>query len=233
MGSAWYDRQADSDERPRHEVTVSAFAIAREPITQGLYRELMEGSSEWQGDQEYGRLPVMNVGWFKAVEFCNRLSAHTGLDPCYRIEGKEVTWNREADGYRLPTEAEWEYACRAETTTRWFCGDKPDDLGEYAWYRENSGYPHPSVGKKRPNPWGLNDMAGSLWEWCWDWFGKYSKEPQTDPGGPPKGDFRVLRGGAFGSQFRHLRSAHRFYDLPAVRRLDVGFRVVRAPGRQP
>ena len=234
MGSPESDDQADGDERPQHEVSLSPFAMSRELVTWELYREVMESSPErWQRDKSDDRLPANSVTWFNAVEFCNRLSDRVGLTPCYRIDGREVTWNREADGYRLPTEAEWEYACRARTTTRWFFGDEPDELGEYAWYEENSKDRVHPVGEKRPNPWGLHDMTGNIWEWCWDWFGEYSKDSQTDPDGPPTGDRRVLRGGAFHREPWNLRSACRNWFVPGSRLVYFGFRVVRGSRRQP
>ena len=102
------------------------------------------------------------MSWFEAVQFCNALSAQQGLQPCYLIDGEQVTWDEEADGYRLPTEAEWEYAVRADTTTRWFCGDEATALGDYAWYAENASRRVQPVGQKAPNPWGLYDMAGNV-----------------------------------------------------------------------
>ena len=130
--------------------------------------------------------PVETVSWEDAVEFCKRLSAK---------EGKT---------YRLPTEAEWEYACRAGTTTEWYCGDKEDELGRVAWYRKNSGkMPHP-VGGKEANSWGLFDIHGNVFEWCADWYDSdyYANSPPSDPPGPERGAFRVFRGG--GLVFTHI-----------------------------
>ena len=154
------------------------------------------------------------------------------LPPCYRIQGNLVDWDREAEGYRLPTEAEWEYAVRAGTATRRFCGDTEDSLGRYAWYTNNSGGVQP-VGQKEPNPWGLLAMMGNVWGWCWVWFGDYSADTAVDPVSSPSGSLRVLRGGAVWFVARNLRSAYRGWNEPESRDFVVGFRGVRGPRRQP
>ncbi len=170
MGSPEEDDQAYSDEKPQHAVTVSDFLIARYPVTRKHYRQVTrQRASEWRWYDVIPRLPANHVSWFDAVAFCNALSEQQGFRPCYVMEGEQVTWDQTADGYRLPTEAEWEYAARAGTGTRWFCGDEPTALGRYAWYAENSWRRLHPVGKKMPNPWGLYDIAGNVYEWCWDW----------------------------------------------------------------
>jgi formylglycine-generating enzyme required for sulfatase activity len=233
MGSPDTDDQAYASEKPQHKVTLSAFAMGRYAVTRGLYRAVMpETPSEWQQDQDDDSLPANYVDWFAAVRFCNALSERQGLQPCYQIQGKEVTWDQSANGYRLPTEAEWEYATRAGTTTRWFCGDEATDLSRYAWFSENAGGRMHPVGEKEPNPWGFYDLAGNVYEWCWDWYGGYPPEPADNPTGPPSGAARVLRGGADWSGARLLRSACRYRRVPEVRDLFIGFRCVRAPCRQ-
>ena len=169
------------------------------------------------------RLPAYSVSWFEAVQFCNALSAQQGLQPCYLIDGEQVTWDEEADGYRLPTEAEWEYAVRADTTTRWFCGDEATALGDYAWYAENAGRRVQPVGQKKPNPWGLYDMAGNVWEWCWDWYGPYAAEAVMTRVDLRLALFRVLRGGAYGDEARDLRSASRTGPSPSSGTPPSGF----------
>ena len=234
MGSPADDEQAFGNEHPQHEVTISPFLMSETTVTRALYREHMDKQpKEWQGDEDDGQLPANHVSWFDAVAFCNRLSERADLVPCYDIDNKKVTWNREADGYRLPTEAEWEYACRAGTTTRWFWGDEEAGIDEYAWYGGNAGDQVRPVAQKEPNPWGLYDMAGNVWEWCWDWFGEYPEDPQTDPDGPPTGVSRVLRGGAFHDVPGGLRAAYRGRVEPEFRRRYGGFRVVRGSRRQP
>jgi formylglycine-generating enzyme required for sulfatase activity len=183
--------------------------------------------------------PVNRVTWYDAIDFCNRLSEREGLTPAYRRDRNNVSWDAATDGYRLLTEAEWEYACRAGTRTRYSFGDGgyyDRNLGEYAWYSDNAGgggAPHP-VGTRKPNPWGLYDMHGNVWEWCWDWYGSYpSRTPQVDPMGPPAGEYRVLRGGSFLGRAVFLRSSVRFRGRPEDLVLGSGFRYARGPRRQP
>jgi formylglycine-generating enzyme required for sulfatase activity len=185
----------------------------------------------WARDAEDDLLPANEVSWLDAIAFCNALSERQGLTACYQMDNNTVTWNHRADGYRLPTEAEWEYAVRAGTETRWFCGEEPTALARYAWFDESvSGRVHP-VGGKAPNPWGLYDMVGNVWEWCWDWYGDYAVAGVSDPTGPDHGTSRVQRGGAFGYGARRLRSAYRYSYEPEDRHDAIGFRVVRRPRR--
>ena len=155
-----------------------------------------------------------------AVEFCRKLS---------KQEGEE---------YRLPTEAEWGYACRAGTTTAYSLGDDASKLGEYAWYQTNcwkinEKYPH-IVGQKLPNPWGLYDMHGNVSEWCQDWYAPYGNEKDiSDPMGPVEGQYRLLRGGSFLYQASHVRSARRNYISPTDRTLNFGFRPSRTYNLSP
>jgi formylglycine-generating enzyme required for sulfatase activity len=231
------DPQAYSDEQPRRRVRVGAFAMARTPVTRGLYRALMQMSpSEWEGDKD-DSLPANYVSWKDAVRFCNALSARSGRSPCYRQAAAEWICDWEADGYRLPTEAEWEYACRAGTEAPWFWGRDAKEAVRYAWLSGNSGNkPHP-VGQKDPNPWGLYDLAGNVWEWCWDWYvGAYDPQDLEQPRGPRKGEERVLRGGSFVDVPGGLRSAARLRAggrfTPVDRDGSFGFRCVRGSGRQ-
>ena len=192
MGSPDSDDLTQNSEKPQHEVTVSDFYISRYPITRQLYREIVkEAPEEWANDEDDQQLPANYVTWFDAVKFCNALSEQVGLQACYRIDGQQVEWDREADGYRLPTEAEWEYACRAGTTTRWFFGDDPAELGRYAWFRENSGSKVHPVGEKESNLFGLYDMIGNVWEWCWDWYGEYKKDAGAEDMGRWPRSFRL------------------------------------------
>jgi formylglycine-generating enzyme required for sulfatase activity len=238
MGSSDSDQDAYDNEKPQHEVAVSTFLISRFPITRQLYRRILEQSlPEWDRDATDDQLPANHVTWFQAVAFCNALSEYFSLSPCYRINGEhveQVEWDRNADGYRLPTEAEWEYACRAGSTSKWFFGDDAKELDRYAWFTGNSGDKVQPVGKKDPNLWGLHDMSGNVWEWCWDWFAEYSSSPTqmlNDPTGPESGTRRVLRGGSAWLNPRRLRSADRDWYEPTFRDADDGFRCVRRPRR--
>jgi formylglycine-generating enzyme required for sulfatase activity len=231
MGSPGGESGRSDNEGPQHEVQVSAFRCLRYPVTEALARRLDGDDKARLGAND---LPLVNVSWLDAARLCNRFSEADGLRPCYRFaDGDAVTWDRTADGYRLLTEAEWEYACRAGTSSRWSFGDKEARLGKHAWYDKNAdGEPHP-VGKKRPNPWGLHDMHGLVLEWCWDWYGLYSSKARTDPSGPSEGDYRVLRGGSFWFRAVASRSADRGRNGPGDRFVNYGFRCARAPRRQP
>ncbi|MCL2719979.1 MAG: formylglycine-generating enzyme family protein [Treponema sp.] len=219
-----------TDEGPQHQVTVSSFFMSKFPITQAEYEAIMGVNPSQHRGQD---LPVDRVRWIDAVEYCNRRSIAEGLTPVYTIDGANVTWNREANGYRLPTEAEWEYACRAGTTTPYYSGASMDDAG---WHRDNSfvtletgarlrtTYP---VGQKLPNAWGLYDMHGNVLEWCWDWMSAYTPEPKNNPIGPATGSRRVYRGGSFDFQPAWCRSAYRFGQHQRFQMFYTGFRVAR------
>ncbi|MBN1446869.1 MAG: formylglycine-generating enzyme family protein [Bacteroidetes bacterium] len=222
--------------RPVHEVRITrSFLIGRTEVTQKQYRDIMgENSSVFIGDD----LPVNNVTWYEAVAYCNALSAAEGLTPCYTGHGDSIVCDWDANGYRLPTEAEWEYACRAGLETDYSSGDmtwpgpRPLDsmLNEVGWYYGNSQSVQP-VGKKHPNRIGLYDMHGNIREWCWDWFihDCYSLSPAADPRGPAKGDwyFRVQRSGSVGDPACYCRSSSRMGYMPYYRCGFYGFRVVR------
>ena len=230
-GTFWMGNRDDHPaafpgEKPRHRVEVGPFAIGRYVVTQARYAAVMGASP---GDPKGDGLPVNNISWVDAVTFCNRLSEQEGLRSPYVVQDENVIWDRTADGYRLPTEAEWEYAARAGTETAWSFGDDERRLGDHAWYMANAGDTFHAVGEKKPNPWGLHDMHGNVWEWCWDWHGTYvtSQDHSVNPSGPPAGVDRVLRGGAWNSDPGRLRSACRRRFRPAGRLRFVGFRCVR------
>jgi formylglycine-generating enzyme required for sulfatase activity len=159
--------------------------------------------------------PVKQVTWEDAVEFCRKLSAMPEEQKAGRV-------------YRLPTEAEWEYACRAGTTTKYSFGDDDSQLGEYGWFDENSGGQVHPVGQKKPNSWGLYDMHGNVWERCSDWYKVYSDGAVTNPQGPSSGLSRVNRGGGWPSTARYCRSAVRYWDYPSNRHY-LGFRLALSP----
>ncbi|MCL2442837.1 MAG: SUMF1/EgtB/PvdO family nonheme iron enzyme [Treponema sp.] len=226
MGSPRTESGRSSNEGPQRRVTVSSFNMGKYPVTQKEYQEVMgTNPSRFQGEN----LPVEMVSWFDAIEYCNRRSQREGLTPAYTISGsgdnRTVTWNHNANGYRLPTEAEWEYACRAGTTTAYNTGATiSDSTGWYLW--NSNGRTHP-VGQRRANAWGLHDMHGNVLEWCWDWFVNYPSGAQTNPTGAISGTSRVMRGGAWNRSNSDNRSAYRFYYYPTSRDNSFGFRLVR------
>jgi formylglycine-generating enzyme required for sulfatase activity len=189
------------------------FYLGVTEVTQEQYERVMgENPSKYAGLTN----PVEQVSWLEAVEFCRKLSAM----PAEKAADHQ---------YRLPTEAEWEYACRAGTTTWYGFGDDVSQLSEYGWFVRNSGTTTHPVGGKKPNTWGLYDMHGSVFEWCQDWFGVYPSGSVTDPTGATSRSHKVSRGGSWIFNAIYCRSAFRYRKLnPAGRREDLGFRVLRS-----
>jgi formylglycine-generating enzyme required for sulfatase activity len=210
---------------PVREVSVSAFEMGVYEITQGRYRAAT-GMNPARFDGE-DALPVERVTWWDAIAFCNALSAEAGLQPCYDDSTGECDFTR--DGFRLPTEAEWEYACRAGTITSYSSGDTEADRARAGWFGDTSGGKPHAVGGKAPNAWGLYDLPGNVWEWCHDRYGDYSPGDLADPSGAHEGRSRVIRGGGWGSADRlHGRSAFRYDYYPEDGDGYIGFRVVRS-----
>jgi formylglycine-generating enzyme required for sulfatase activity len=219
----------DESDAKLHEVAVNSFLMDKNLVTQDQYEKAMgENPSRWKG----GNNPVEQVRWSDAVRFCNKRSELEGLKPCYDLK----TWkcDFDADGYRLPTEAEWEYACRAGTSTAYFFGDDATKLGDYAWFDKNSGGRPRPVGQKQPNAWGLHDVCGNVWEWCNDFYAVdyYNESPPTDPRGPDAGQTKVVRGGAWRFSAQRCRSGYRYNENPGYADVcfgyDIyGFRCVR------
>ncbi len=202
----------------------NSFLMDKFPMTQDLYQSVMgKNPSGFKGDD----LPVENVSWFDAVLFCNALSEKNGLEPVYQVNGEKVQIDYEKNGYRLPTEAEWEYACRGNLTD-----ERYGILDEIAWYSGNSDKHSQGVGQKKPNAFSLCDILGNVSEWCNDWYGEYPRGPQKDPVGPPSGFERVLRGGSWLSFESSIRSSYRDWKDPFVRQDSIGFRLVRASFEQ-
>ena len=216
----WFD-----DEQPQHQVEITRpFMLGAHPVTQGQYQAILGSNpSHFKGSDD---LPVESVSWLDAVTYCNRLSERENRGLCYRIEGDEVTVVG-GNGYRLPTEAEWEYACRAGNPALFPFGADADHLGEHAWYASNSGSKTHPMGQRSANAWRLYDMIGNVWEWCADWYdGKYyDSAPPSDPPGAAKASYRVVRGGSWDYGARRCRPAYRGRAAPGNRGFSLGFRV--------
>lgn len=233
MGSP-VDEPHSREDEVQHEVTLtSPFLLAATEVTQALWEAVIgRNPAYFAGCPD---CPVEQVTWYDALVFCNRLSALQGFAPAYLLAGRQVTWNPGADGYRLPTEAEWEYACRAGTATAFHTGPCLDPaLANYDGYEPLAGCP-PGLNRDEPiavqslaaNAWGLYDMHGNVAEWCWDLHGDYPRTAVRDPRGADAGRLRITRGGSWGKPAWRCRSANR-QPFPPDWKLDmIGLRLAR------
>jgi len=240
-----------SDEQPIHFTLTSSFLIGKYELTQSEWQTVMTGNnngisatpSSFSGNPNR---PVERVSWYAAIVFCNRKSIQEGLTPCYAKGGNTnpgnwgtmptsstdaqwnaITCNWSANGYRLPTEAEWEYAARGGNQSNAYTYSDSNTVGNVAWYNGNSGSRTHDVGTKAPNELGIYDMSGNVREWCWDWYGSYSSSPSSNPRGPNSGSYRVDRGGSWLHNDDRCRVAYRDYNSPGFSDSTLGLRLVR------
>ena len=234
MGSPDDEPRRHDDVSPRHWVTIGkAFLIGATEVTQGQWKAVM-GSNPSYFQSCGDECPVEQVSWLEAVDFCNRLSDREGLSRCYQGADENPIWDRSCTGYRLPSEAEWEYAARAGSATAFAGGGirEPQcgldsNLDLMGWYCGNANNQTHPVARKQANGWGLYDMHGNVWEWVWDWRGDYPSGSISDPTGPSSGSSRVYRGGGWLNYAKNCRSASRNDFAPGVHSNFLGFRLAR------
>ena len=239
------------NELPTHTITLNSFYIGKYEVTQAEYSQYMQPADSWSSSYGLGdNYPAYYVSWYAILKYCNLRSMAEGLTPCYTINGStnpanwgsvptssDASWdaaicNWNANGYRLPTEAEWEYAARGATNNPDYLNSGSDDLNAVAWYYDNSGHLSHPVGTKAPNQLGIYDMSGNLFERCWDWYSKdyYSSSPRNNPTGPNSGTDRVVRSGCWETLgVHHCRAASRYSGNPysSISKF-TGFRLCRA-----
>jgi formylglycine-generating enzyme required for sulfatase activity len=241
--------EGSSDELPTHSVTLNSFYIGKYEVTQTQYAQYMQPISTWASSYGLGdNYPAYFVSWFAILKYCNLRSIAEGLNPVYTISGStdpanwgavpssdNSTWqavicNWSANGYRLPTEAEWEYAARGAANDPDYLYSGSDDIDTVAWYYSNSEDTSHQVCTKAHNGLGLYDMSGNVYEWCWDWYGSsyYSSSPSNNPTGPDSGPNRVVRGGVWNSNSLYCRVAKRNSRYPYYNYNIIGFRVCRS-----
>jgi formylglycine-generating enzyme len=234
MGSKDSDKSADNDEQTEHTVTVNDFEICKFEITVWQWREFVKANKlkmpvepVWGWQDNY---PINNITWDEVVTYCNWLSKKEKLEPVYSQHGPNVFCDFTKNGYRLPTEAEWEYAAKGgqkSKVTKYSGSNNPNDV---AWHKANSkGSPH-TVGTKLPNELGIYDMSGNVWEWCWDWYNKdyYKAEDGKNPKGPVMGERKCVRGGSWDSKLNYMRPSNRISTIPSKTHEFYGFRVARS-----
>jgi formylglycine-generating enzyme required for sulfatase activity len=244
MGSPTSEPGRDPDEA-QHQVTLTkAIYVSTHEVTQSEWQAVMGWNESYFRGASW---PVELVTWYDAVSYCNQQSTSEGYTPAYAVTGATysgnhitsatVTWNQAASGYRLLTEAEWEYSCRATSTSAFcnggitvtedICTPLDANLDQVGWYCGNASSTTHDVGGKTANAWGLKDMHGNVWEWCWDWYDTYPTGPVADPAGPASGSYRVGRGGCRNCFARTCRSAFRATANPGGGSNNLGLRLSR------
>ena len=233
MGSKDSDGLADVDEQKEHTVNLNTFEISKFEVTVWEWKQFIKANKmkmpekpTWGWQDNY---PINGVTWNEAIAYCNWLSKKEKLQPVYTKKGPNFVCNFKANGYRLPTEAEWEFAAKGGASSKSFKYSGSNNLDDVAWHKGNSkGTPH-TVGTKLPNELGVYDMSGNVWEWCWDWYNKdfYKLEKGDNPKGPEMGERRSVRGGSWDSHPNYVRPANRISTEPNKTHEFYGFRVAR------
>jgi sulfatase modifying factor 1 len=234
MGSKNSDNAADNDEQKEHTVTVKDFEICKFEVTVWQWKEYVKANKlkmpvkpVWGWQDNY---PINNLTWNEVIDYCNWLSKKENLNPVYTQQGPNVSCDFTKNGYRLPTEAEWEYAAKGgkkSKETRYSGSNNPNQI---AWHKANSKASPHTIGTKLPNELGIYDMSGNVWEWCWDWYNKdyYTIEDNKNPKGPVMGERKSVRGGSWDSKLNYMRPANRISTLPSKTHEFYGFRVARS-----
>ena len=225
------------DEKPEHKVTLSNFYISKYEVTFDMFDHFCKSTGYPLADDggfKRGQNPLINVSWMGAIKFCNWLSTRFGYDRVYNLKIdssgttiRSINWN--ANGYRLPTEAEWEYVAKGGSKSKGYIYPGSNNADSVAWYLANSqGRPH-KVGTKKPNELGVYDISGNAFEWCWDYYNPdyYKNSPENNPHGPDKGIHRIYRGGYFNSDLDFIRITKRFALAPNLRTGLIGIRLAR------
>lgn len=233
MGSKDSDKTADNDEQKEHDVTIKTFEISKFEVTVWEWKQYTKANKfkmplkpEWGWQDNY---PINGITWEEAIAYCNWLSKKEKLQPVYSKQGPNYVCNFKANGYRLPTEAEWEFAAKGGVKSKGYKFSGGNDANEVAWHKAISKNSPHTVGTKLPNELGLYDMSGNVWEWCWDWYNKdyYKIEKGDNPKGPEMGERKCVRGGSWDSQVNYLRPANRISTPPNKTHEFYGFRVAR------
>ena len=238
MGNTRGDSKGYSNEKPIHTVNLTYnYWIGKYEVTFDQYDAYCEAMGRSKpSDYGWGRgqRPVINVSWNEAIEYCNWLSGKEGYAKAYDSSGNllnrnsnKTTYIKKVKGYRLPTEAEWEYAAQGGQNTKGYKYSGSDTLSEVGWYKDNAGSKTHEVGKKKANELGIFDMSGNVWEWCYDWYASYTSKTQTNPIGANSGPYRLIRGGGWYYSAHYCRVVIWGSYYPSFMSSNLGFRIVR------
>lgn len=234
MGSKSDNVSADFDEKKEHSVTLKGFKISKFEVTVWQWNEYLKANKlkpnkkpSWGWNDNF---PINNISWNEAVAYCNWLSSKEKLEPAYSKKGPNYVCNFNANGYRLPTEAEWEYAAKGGKLSKDYKYSGNNTAEKVAWYKPNSKNSPHTIGTKSPNELGIYDMSGNVWEWCNDWYSEsyYDVSPNNNPTGPEMGQKKAVRGGSWDSELNYLRPANRICTFPTETHEFYGFRIAQS-----